>query len=180
KVEGRAAGIAAVHRRVDLQKVVVRTGVKVAPAPRDDAAADGVVETERAADCENPVPDPRRITVAPADMRQRGRPVDLEQGEIGERIAPDDPSRVFSRVLSHDRYALGVLYDMIVSDDIAARVDDKSRPQGHAGDLRGGCRPTTPRVEEAAQQIVEQRGRYASGGDAIFRGCRLGPDSGAA
>src|SRR5207249_64167 len=54
EVEGRAAGIAPVHRRIDLQKIVVRTGVNVTSAPGNDAAAYGIVEAERAADREHP------------------------------------------------------------------------------------------------------------------------------
>src|SRR6185503_8852578 len=40
EVKGRAPRIAPVHRCVDLEKVVVRTGVDVAPAPGNNPAAD--------------------------------------------------------------------------------------------------------------------------------------------
>ena len=59
-VEGRAARIAAVDRRVDLQEVVVRSGADVAAARRDDAGGDGAAEAERIADGDHPVADARR------------------------------------------------------------------------------------------------------------------------
>src|SRR6202043_30204 len=99
EVEGRAAGIAPVHRCINLQKIVVRTGVDVTPAPGNDAAADSIVEAERTADREYPVSNPSPIAVAPTDIRQRARPIDLEQGDIGQRVTSDDPSRVLGRVL---------------------------------------------------------------------------------
>src|SRR5262249_45469165 len=49
-VERRAAGIAAVHRRVDLDEVVIGTGADVAAARRDDAGGHGAAEAERIAD----------------------------------------------------------------------------------------------------------------------------------
>ena len=59
-VEGRAAGIAVVNRRVDLQEVVVGSGADVAPARRDDAGRHRAAKTERVADRDHPIADPRR------------------------------------------------------------------------------------------------------------------------
>ena len=59
-VEGRAAGIALVHRRVDLDEVVIGAGADVAAARRDDAGRHGAAEAERIADREHPVADARR------------------------------------------------------------------------------------------------------------------------
>ena len=60
-VEGRAAGIAAVDRRVDLDEVVIGAGADVAAARRDDAGRHGAAEAERIADREHPVADARRL-----------------------------------------------------------------------------------------------------------------------
>ena len=59
QVEGRAAGIAAVHRRVDLQEVVIGAGADVAAAGRDDAGRHRAAEAERVADRQHPVADAR-------------------------------------------------------------------------------------------------------------------------
>ena len=60
-VEGRAAGIAVVHRRVDLEEVVIGAGADVAAARRDDARGHGAAEAERIADRDHPIADPRRL-----------------------------------------------------------------------------------------------------------------------
>ena len=60
-VEGRAAGIALVDRRVDLDEVVIGAGADVAAARRDDAGRDGAAEAERIADRQHPVADARRL-----------------------------------------------------------------------------------------------------------------------
>src|SRR5262249_32516867 len=78
EIECRTAGIAPVHGCIDLQKIVVGTGVNVAAASGNDAAADRVVEAKRTADGKHPVPYSSGIAVAPAGMRQRARAIDLE------------------------------------------------------------------------------------------------------
>ena len=87
-VEGRAAGIALVHRRVDLDEVVIGAGADVAAARRDDARRHRAAEAERIADREHPVADARRI------VRKLGEreiaALDLDQREIGARIGADD------------------------------------------------------------------------------------------
>ena len=58
-VEGRAARVAAVDRRVDLQEVVIGARADVAAARRDDAGGHGAAEAERIADRDHPVADAR-------------------------------------------------------------------------------------------------------------------------
>ena len=60
-VEGRTAGIALVHRRVDLDEIVIGAGADVAAARRDDAGGDGAAEAERIADRDHPVADARGL-----------------------------------------------------------------------------------------------------------------------
>ena len=60
RVEGRAARIAAVDRRVDLQEVVIGTGADVAAARRDDAGGHRAAEAEGIADRDHPIADARR------------------------------------------------------------------------------------------------------------------------
>ena len=88
-VEGRAAGIAVVHRRVDLQEVVVGAGADVAAARRDDARRHRAAEAERIADRDHPVADARRLR-GERDIGIVRAFLDLEQREVGLRIRADD------------------------------------------------------------------------------------------
>src|SRR6185312_9566315 len=68
RIERRATGVALVHRRVDLEEIVIWTIADVAATGRNDAGRDGAAETKGIADREHPVTDPR-----------------LALGELGER-----------------------------------------------------------------------------------------------
>ena len=59
EIERRAARVAAVHRRVDLDEVVIGARADVAAARRDDAGRHRAAEAERIADREHPVADAR-------------------------------------------------------------------------------------------------------------------------
>ena len=63
-VEQRAAGIAAIDGRVDLDEVVQRARLNIAPVGRDDAAGGGSAEAERVCQSQSPsrppVPNPSR------------------------------------------------------------------------------------------------------------------------
>ena len=87
-VEGRAAGIALVHRGVDLDEVVIRTRADVAAARRDDAGRHGAAEAERIADRDHPVAD-ARITIRELDEREVVA-LDLDQREVGLGVGADD------------------------------------------------------------------------------------------
>ena len=65
-VEGRAARIAAIDRRVDLQEIVIGAGADVAAARRDDAGRDRAAEAEGIADGDHPVADARRLVARTA------------------------------------------------------------------------------------------------------------------
>ena len=69
-VEGGAARIALVDRRVDLDVVVIGSGADVAAARRHDAGRHGAAEAERIADRHDPVADARRL-VAERDVGKR-------------------------------------------------------------------------------------------------------------
>src|SRR5438552_1830171 len=60
-VESRTAGIAFVHRCVDLNEIVVGTGADVAAARRDDTGGHGTAQPEGIADGKNPVTHSRSI-----------------------------------------------------------------------------------------------------------------------
>ena len=76
-VEGRTAGVAFVHRRVDLDEVVVGTGADVATARRNDAGRHGAAKAERIADRQDPVADARRALSASLAYGKSLRPSTL-------------------------------------------------------------------------------------------------------
>src|SRR3546814_6045377 len=63
QVEQRATRVAAVDRGVDLQEVVIGTGLDVAAARRDDAGGHRAAEAEGIAHGEHPVADPGLVGV---------------------------------------------------------------------------------------------------------------------
>ena len=83
EVEGRAARVAAVDRRVDLQEVVIGAAADLAAGGRDDAGGDGAAEAERVADRDHGVADAHLAAVAEGDVGQGLAGLDLEQGEVG-------------------------------------------------------------------------------------------------
>ena len=124
-VEGRATGVALVDRRVDLEEVVVGTRADVAAARRHDAGGHGAAETERIADREHPVADPRRLVGEP-HVREVAA-VDLDQREVGARIGADHLGRIGLAVVERDLDGRGVLDDVVVGHGIAVGRDQEAR-----------------------------------------------------
>src|SRR5207302_7453124 len=87
-VEGRTAGIALVHGRVDLDEIVIRTVADVAAAGRDDAGRDGAAEAERITDRQHPVADPG-FSLRKLGEREVRTAFDLDQGDVGARVGAD-------------------------------------------------------------------------------------------
>src|SRR5262249_58858766 len=81
-VEGRAAGIAFIDRRIDLNEVVVGTRPNVATTGRDDTGRHRAAEAERIADREHPVADARSL-VREVDVGDVAPTPDLDQGAVG-------------------------------------------------------------------------------------------------
>ena len=110
EVEGRAAGVAAVHGRVDLH-VVVGARADVAALRRDDAGRHGAAETER--DCRRRSPSHQRAACFSANFTNGkvSRRLDLQQRDVGALVGADQ---------------LGVeLVVLVEADlDLAAAVDD--------------------------------------------------------
>ena len=88
EVERRAAGVALVHGSVDLH-VVVGTRPDVAALCGDDAGRNGTAQSERIADCDDPIADPRHAA-RELDVREGlAAGLDLEQCQIGALIGAD-------------------------------------------------------------------------------------------
>ena len=126
EIEGRAARVAAVHGRIDLQ-IVVRTGADVAVMGRDDAGRHRAAEAEGVADGQHPVAD-ARILVGEIDVRE-GLAVglDLDQGHVGARIGADQGGRKFVAVLERHRDVLGILDHVVIGHHEAIGRDEEAR-----------------------------------------------------
>ncbi len=167
EVEHRAARIAHVDRRVGLDVAVVDAGVEVAVERRDDSGGDGSAEAERIADRHHPVADPDRLRIAEADERQIVA-LDLEHGEVGRGVAPDQGRLELAAV----RQGHGDLLDrgagprrrddVVVGDDVAVGRDDEARAERAAalGDRRVAA-AVGDRNPELAEEILEAGGDLA-------------------
>ena len=88
---------------------------------------------ERAADGDGLLADLDGCGVADRSGRQAGR-VDLDDGEVGERVDAVDRAREGAPVLEVDRQGLGVVADdVVVGQDQAAGVEDDAGAGGRAG-----------------------------------------------
>ena len=130
EIEARAAGIAAIDRRVDLQEIVVGSGPDVARAGRDDARGDRAAEPERIADGDDPVADPDRVAVGEGHRGKGLVDLDLEQRQIGLGVAPDQLGVVALVVVEHHLDLVGFGDHVVVGDHEAARDRPRSPSPG--------------------------------------------------
>ena len=162
-VEGRAARIATVHRRVDLQEVVVGAGADVTAARRDDAGRDRAAETEGIADRDHPITDAGCL----------GRPLhggigaglgDLEKGQIGLLVGADHLRRQRRAIVGDERDLRGMLDDMVVGDEVAIRRDEEARPlrlrDMRLDRVRAGAILVAELLEETLQRIARLELRH--------------------
>ena len=89
-IDQRPAGVAGIDGRVGLQ-INHRSGaVDLALGGADDAHGHRVFKAERAAKCESKLADVHLVGVGQFERRQIGS-FHLEQGKIGQRVAPQNP-----------------------------------------------------------------------------------------
>ncbi len=104
----------------------------------DDAGGDGLGEREGAADGEHPVADLGAVGVAELDRGQRLRRVDLDDGDVGLGVDADDVggTAVLGVAVGIggelDVDLVGLVDDVVVGDDVAARIDDEAGAEGLA------------------------------------------------
>src|SRR5581483_5527975 len=123
----RAAGVAPVDGRVGLDRAVedmVFVYLQVAPVQgRDDADRDRGTQAEWIADGDAPLADLQAIRIAEFGDRQAGG-FDTHDGEIGLRIAPDQPRVVPTAIRQRDPDAVRAINDMVVRENVAVRGED--------------------------------------------------------
>ena len=162
-VERRAAGIALVHRRVDLDEVVIRAGADVTATGRDDAGRDGAAEAERIADREHPVAD-ARLLLGERHKREVGAALDLDQRDVGLRIGADHLRRIGLAVVGGDLDGLGLVDHVIVGHRVAVGRDEEAGALAHrevAPARRALLRSavTVGRAEAAEEALHRRAGR---------------------
>ncbi len=152
-----SAGVAAVHRRVDLQEVVVGAGADIAAAGGHDAGGDGAAEAERIADREHPVTDarygggelhPREIATAA---------LDLEERHVGARIAADHLGGVGPAVVGGDVDLGRALDHVVVGDDVAVGGDEEARALAGRAPIARTLAHAGLVAEEAAHELLDLR-----------------------
>ncbi len=175
-VEDRAAGVALVDRRVDLQVVVVGARLDVATARRDDAGGGGAAEAEGIADRDDPVADAGAVGVAERDRRQRLLRLDLEQGEVGLGVATGELGLEAGAVMERDHDLVGLVDHVVVGDDVTLRVDHEARTGrvhlARRAFAAAGHLPAEEALEELAHLRIVRVGRAAV--HAHAGRCRLG------
>src|SRR4029077_18508374 len=149
-IESRATGIALVHWRVDLNEIVIRTCADIATARRYDTGRDGAAETKRITNRENPIADPRRSL---REFHEREIvAIDLDQGEIGPRVALNHLCGISLAIIGGDLNFLGILHDVIICYGITVAGNEKARAL--AGDLFMASRCV--RRAEALEETLER------------------------
>ena len=126
EVKRGTAGIAAVHRRIDLQ-IVVRPRADIAVMRRDDAGRHRAAQTERVADREHPVAHARVLGLELDEGERLAVGLDLDERHVRARIGPDQRGWIFVAVLQRDGDVLGVLDHVVVGHDEAVGRDEEAR-----------------------------------------------------
>ena len=164
-VDQRAAGVPPVDGRVGLDEVLVRRhegirpaavrpGGELAPFGGNDARRHGVLHAERVADGQDPLADPDQGGIAQGGEGQV-LGLDLEEGQVGLGVEPDDLGLVFLPLEGRDGILDRILGDVVIGQDVAVRRDEEPRPLDHAPIILGlGLAGRGP-AEEPVPEIVE-------------------------
>ena len=117
---------------------------------RDDAGRHRAAKAERIANRKNPVAH-ARVLLRELDERE-GLAVgfDLDQGNVGARVGPDQRRRIFVAVLHRDGDVLGILDHVVVGHDEAVRRDEE------AGALRQSRRRLLLLLRHALAELLEE------------------------
>jgi hypothetical protein len=142
EIEGRTAGVAVVHRGVDLHEVV--RPADVARERGHDAGRHGAAETERIAHGQHPVPDAGRL-LCELDRDQRFLRLDLEERDIGARRCRRRAS-ISSSIVEADFHLRCAIDHVPVGHDVAVRRDDEAGPG----------RLPRPLLRDAVRQVLEE------------------------
>jgi hypothetical protein len=155
RVHERAAGVAAVDRRVGLEKVFEAPVAEPRRAAlgAHDPGGDRLPDAERIADGEHDVADPHPVRVTERERRQP-RAVDAQHREVARRIRPDDPRAEGAPVDELDLDLLGAVDDVMVREHVAVGAHEHAAAEPALDARRLRRRPG--RAEEVAEERVVQ------------------------
>ncbi len=107
--------------------------VRQGPTQRaDDTLGGGALQPERRADGEHPLPDLEAAGIADGRDRQV-LGIDLQQRDIGLRVAADQFGRELALVIQFDGNFVRAIHHMMVGDDITVGGNDESGTQALQG-----------------------------------------------
>ena len=130
-VDQRAAGVARIDGGVGLdEELVVGDADLRAREGRDDALRHRLADAERVADGEDEIADLERLAESPSgEDVEVGDVLELQDGEVGARIAQHDLRLEFAPVGEGDLHLGHVLDDVVVGDDEAGRSTMTPEPR---------------------------------------------------
>src|SRR5829696_2815993 len=132
-VEHGAARVSVVQCSVRLDGVLDGETVgrpNLATDRADHAGGEGALETERAAQHDDRVPDLERAGRRELEHRQiRRGTIDVQDGDVRGRIGADDLGVDLGAVGELDLHGLRVVNDVLVRDDVSLFVDDEAGPR---------------------------------------------------
>src|SRR3984893_14920348 len=181
EIEGWPAGIAAIDRRVDLQNVVDRTRMDIAPRGRNIPGGHRPAKAERVSDRHYPIADLSRAAVAEGYVGQRLVRCDLQNSDVSLRVPADDLRRVFALVRqSYFHFAVATDY-VTIGHHVAGRINNEAGTEcntlGAASRSLWKHVPLAARpllLEKAAQKLVKRRvGKSRGGGQFRLFSCRV-------
>jgi hypothetical protein len=133
-IEGdeRSARVAGVDGCVGLDVVLVAFLAEAAAAKRtDDARGHGLAEAEWIADGDDVISDLQPIGIADLDGGQV-LASHAQHGDVGGRIAADQPRRQATPILKRDDYLAGIFDHVVVCENVTGgAVDDHTRAGAH-------------------------------------------------
>ena len=108
-----------------------------------------MIEAERVTDRHHPLADPHVVGITKRRDRQIVPGINLEQRDVGLRIAPDHRALYWLPSLVRDHDLAGVLDHMVVGQNVAGSVDDEAgteapavgSPNGSPNSLNGSLPP---------------------------------------
>src|SRR5690606_38458677 len=135
KVDERTTRVARVDGNIGLNERQVITGVAIDGT--DNTGSDGGIQTKGRPDGQHPLPFLERLGVTDGQGLQ-ALGIDLDQGDIGTGIGPDDFSRVLFAVRHGHENTVGTFDNVMVGKDVAISRDNEAEPTPR-GTIRSSC-----------------------------------------
>src|SRR5208337_4969664 len=159
-IECRTAGVAFIHRGVDLDEIVVGAHADIAAASRDDTGRDRTAKAERVADGDHPIAG-LHLGMSERHEREWLRSFDLNEREIGAGVGTYDLGWQNVARLGDDLDLDRALNDVIVGNDVAVGGDEKARALALHGRKRAsaplGAMLVLPRCFGALEEALQRR-----------------------